>query len=81
MTVCRWPDRQFKTYVPFLTIKIATPVLPLCYGVLVHGLQDNMVFAFRVNPSVERKKKNANERLLPLAWDLSSVLFHRRAAG
>lgn len=71
---------QLETYMQFLTIKIATPVLWLCHGVLVHGL---LVFAFRVNLSVERKKKknNANEIVLPLAWGLSSVLFHRRAAG
>lgn len=54
MSFCRWLDMQLETYMQFLTIKIATPVLWLCHGVLVHGL---LVFAFRVNPSVERKKK------------------------
>lgn len=57
MPFCRWPEGQFKTYVQFLTIKIATPVLLLCHGMLVHGLLDNLVFAFRMNPSVEKKKK------------------------
>lgn len=81
MLFCRWPDGQFKTCMQLLTIKIATPMLCLCHGVLVHGLLDNLIFAFRVNPSVERKKKNADEIVLPLAWELSSVSFHRRVAG
>lgn len=32
-------------------------------------------------PQVERGKKNADEAVLPLAWELSSVSFRRRAAG
>lgn len=32
-------------------------------------------------PQWKGRIKNANEIVLPLAWDLSSLLFHRRAAG